>query len=147
MVDTVTEFYNGFAEDYHLIFADWDSAIDRQSMVLNELIQGNLSDSSNSQLSLLDCSCGIGTQAIGLARRGYAVTATDISPDSIQRAKRESESRGIKIAFGVADFRKLKSDVPGEFDVVLSADNATPHLQSDNDLHLAGQNMYKRQVS
>ncbi|WNQ10804.1 methyltransferase domain-containing protein [Paenibacillus aurantius] len=144
MKDTVTKFYDDFAEDYHLIHGDWDSAIDRQSMILNNLIRVNLSDSRNGQISLLDCSCGIGTQAIGLAKHGYVVTATDISPASIQRAIRESESRGIKIAFGVADFRTLISDVPGEFDVVLSADNAIPHLQSDDDLNLAGQNMYSK---
>lgn len=144
MKDTVTEFYDDFAEDYHLIFADWDSAIDRQSIVLNDLILSNLANSSKSQILLLDCSCGIGTQAIGLAKRGYVVTATDLSPASIQRAKRESESRGIKISFGVSDFRTLKSDVPGEFDVVLSADNAIPHLQSNDDLYLAGQNMYSK---
>jgi 2-polyprenyl-3-methyl-5-hydroxy-6-metoxy-1,4-benzoquinol methylase len=113
-------------------------------MILNNLIRVTLSDSRNGQISLLDCSCGIGTQAIGLAKNGYVVTATDLSPASIQGALRESESRGIKIAFGVADFRTLISDVPGEFDVVLSADNAIPHLQSDDDLILAGQNMYSK---
>lgn len=140
----MAEFYDNWAEAYHLIFADWDSAIDRQSRILNDIIRGNLSDSSNSQISLLDCSCGIGTQAIGLARRGYLVTATDLSPACIQRAKREAESRRTKIAFGVADFRTLNSDVPGEFDVVLSADNAIPHLQSDDDLYVAGQNLHSK---
>lgn len=90
-------------------------------------------------LTLLDCSCGIGTQAIGLAKRGFTVTATDLSSVAIQRAKRESQSFGVEIDFGVADFRSLETDVTGKFDIVLSADNALPHLISDDDLYLAEQ--------
>jgi len=37
-MDTVTEFYDDFAEDYHLDFADWDSSMDHQSMVLNDAV-------------------------------------------------------------------------------------------------------------
>ena len=76
----------------------WDSSIDHQSMVLNDLIRSNIPNPGNSKISLLDCSCGIGTQAIGLAKREYLVTATDLSAASIQRAKREAESRGNRVA-------------------------------------------------
>jgi len=142
--ESVMKFYDDLSEDYHLIYSNWDCAIERQSKILNRLIKDNLPHLNNSPISLLDCSCGIGTQAIGLAKRGYRVTATDLSPASIKRAVRESESRGVNITFGVADFRSLKKDVSGEFDVVISVDNAIPHLQSDDDLQLAGQNMYSK---
>lgn len=36
-------------------------------------------------IKLLDCSCGIGTQAIGLALVVYNVTATDLSEKAIKR--------------------------------------------------------------
>ena len=35
---------------------------------------------------VLDCSCGIGTQAIGLALRGHRVTGTDLSFRAAARA-------------------------------------------------------------
>lgn len=144
MKDSVLEFYDDLAEDYHLIFASWNDAISRQGNILNKFIRSKLINSTIIGISLLDCSCGIGTQAIGLAKHGFIVTATDLSPVSIERAKRESASFGVDINFGVADLRSLETDVSGEFNVVLSADNAIPHLQSDDDLYLAGRNMYSK---
>lgn len=43
---------------------------------------------------MLDASCGIGTQAIGLARAGFTVTATDISLVSVERCAREAAAAG-----------------------------------------------------
>lgn len=142
--DSVLKFYDELAEDYHLIFVDWHLAIARQSEILYKIIQSKLNLSSTRQVSLLDCSCGIGTQAIGLANYGFHVTATDISAVSVKRAKKEAARYGVKINFGVADFRKLNTNVSGLFDIVLSADNAIPHLLTDKDLHKACQNMYEK---
>ena len=51
--------------------------------------------------SVLDCSCGIGTQAIGLALHGHRVHATDLSPVSVDCARRESAEFGVAMTFGV----------------------------------------------
>jgi len=93
-------------------------------------------------MRLLDCSCGIGTQAIGLARQGYFVTGSDLSPQAIWRAQREAETRRLTISFEVADMRSLATDVAGSFDVVVSIDNAISHLQDDHDLRRACTGMY-----
>jgi glycine/sarcosine N-methyltransferase len=82
---------------------------------------------------VLDCSCGIGTQAIGLALKGFTVTGTDISKVSVARARVEAVRLGAPVVLGVADFGDLRG-VTGPFDVVLSADNALPHLLTDADL-------------
>ena len=82
---------------------------------------------------VLDCSCGIGTQAIGLSLRGYRVRGTDISEGSIERGRAEARRLGADVVFGVADFRHLDS-VPGGFDVVISCDNALPHLLDDAEI-------------
>lgn len=79
-----------------------------------------------------------------MANHGFKVTGTDISPVSIARAIKEAESLGDKINFGVADFRSLERDISGAYDVVLSADNAVPHLLTDEDLLLAVRNMYSK---
>ncbi|SHN62059.1 Methyltransferase domain-containing protein [Paenibacillus sp. ov031] len=144
MKDSVLKFYDEIAEDYHLIFADWNQSILQQAQILDQVIQSKLTHSTTQTLSLLDCSCGIGTQAIGLAKYGYNVSATDVSPDSVKRAEKEAASRGVNINFGVADFRSLDTDLTGAFDIVLSADNATPHLLTDGDLHKAFQNIYTK---
>jgi glycine/sarcosine N-methyltransferase len=142
--DSVLRFYDDLAEDYHLIFADWNHAISWQGEILNKLIRSKLKDYSKDNITVLDCSCGIGTQAIGLAASGYKVTATDLSTVSVDRAKKEATSFGVEIEFGVADFRSLEKDVAGVFDILLSADNAVPHLLTDEDLSLAVRNMYAK---
>lgn len=123
-VEMVVAFYDDFAPDYHLAYGgNWESAVERQGNALDALIQDELPGAR----SVLDCSCGIGTQAIGLARLGYHVVGTDISEGEIERARREAERLGVEASFAVADFRDL-SNIEGPFDVVISCDNAVPHL-------------------
>ncbi len=131
MDDPVVDFYDGLAADYHLVYADrWDEAVDRQGAALAKLIAAEHPHARD----VLDCSCGIGTQAIGLARHGYRVHGTDVSERSIARAREEAARLGADVSFGVADFRSLATTVAGDFDVVLSCDNAIPHLLDDADV-------------
>lgn len=120
-------FYDELADDYHLIFADWDASIARQAAIL----RGLLGDAR----TVLDAACGIGTQALGLAAAGFDVTATDLSPGAVARCAREAEARGLELrGTAVADLRTL--DV-GVFDAVVCMDNALPHLLTDEDLAAA----------
>jgi len=138
MQDAVLKFYESLADDYHLLFADWKKEVRRQGEVLNAFIRRHL---GMGPLTALDCSCGIGTQAIGLALYGYCVHATDASPAAIARARKEAEAFGVTLTFEVADFRALNAEVAGKFDVVLSCDNALPHLLTEADLLLAARQM------
>lgn len=140
MPASVREFYDRFADDYHLIYEDWHHEVRRQGAVLDRLLRSYLGAGS---LRVLDCACGIGTQAIGLARRGHQVTATDVSERSVERARDEAKAFGVEVDFGVADFRDL-SEVSGTFDVVLACDNALPHLITDAELGEAAASMRAR---
>lgn len=125
-------FYDALSSDYHLLFADWDAALEWQSRVLEAALRPALGAGS---WDLLDASCGIGTQALGLAGRGHRVVASDVSAASIERLRREATARGIALAgVEVADMRALGAAVPGPFDAVLSCDNALPHLLTDAEL-------------
>jgi SAM-dependent methyltransferase len=141
MTDEVRDFYNALADDYHLIFADWEASIERQMSVLGALIADQLGPGAE---DVLDCACGIGTQAIGLARLGHRVHATDLSPRAVARLGRELEQRGLTAETGVADLRTLDTDVAGDFDVVLALDNALPHLPDLADLDRAVAEMAKK---
>jgi SAM-dependent methyltransferase len=130
MPSPVVEFYDGLAADYHLVYGDvWDDAVAGQGAALDHLINGLRPQARD----VLDCSCGIGTQAIGLALRGYRVRGTDISRRSVERARDEASRLGADVSFAVADFRDLGT-VDGEFDVVISCDNAIPHLLDDHEV-------------
>jgi glycine/sarcosine N-methyltransferase len=131
VADPVRAFYDGLAADYDLIFTDWEAAIARQAALFDRLIGAA---SGGSARDLLDCACGIGTQALGLAGLGYRVTASDLSPQAIARAGQEARKRRLELRLLVADMRRLDRLVSGTFDVVLAADNALPHLLSAEDL-------------
>ena len=132
-------FYNNLAEHYHLIYENWDEAIERQAAVLVPLLEERVGPGP---LRVLDCACGIGTQTIGIARRGHTVVACDASEAAVRRAEREARHRTLEVQFAVADMRTM-SDLPeGDFDVALAADNALPHLLSDEDLTRAVKNVF-----
>jgi len=71
--------------------------------------------------SVLDIGTGTGAYAIPLAKRGYTVTAVDLSPKLLEVCQKRVAEEGLedKVAFLVADARDL-SDVAGNtFDAVL----------------------------
>jgi SAM-dependent methyltransferase len=128
------DFYDDLASEYHLLFGDWWSAALHHA----EVISGLLVDHGVAEGSrLLDCTCGIGTQALPLAALSYDVTATDISARSIERARAEAESRNLRLRFAVADVRRVDQAIDGPFDAAISCDNALPHLLTDGDLDQA----------
>ncbi len=134
------QFYDQLADDYHLIFADWKESVQQQGAILNKLIK---EQGFKPPAKLLDCSCGIGTQAIGLALQGYDIQGTDLSTKSISRAKKEAKNFGVDINFQPADFRKLSQIIKEQFEIVITCDNSLPHLLTDKDLALAIKNIYK----
>lgn len=135
-----SRFYDEIADVYHLIYADWEQSIARQADTLDSIIRDRLGVGTK---SLLDTSCGIGTQALGLSQKGYAVTGSDISVRAVERARREAEKRSLSIAFGVTDVRQCDEAHSSQFDVVLSADNSIPHLLTDRDIRTAFQAMFR----
>ena len=119
------DFYNSLAENYHLIFEDWEASMARQSAALAPILTG-----LNAR-SILDCACGIGTQSLGLAQCGFQVTGTDSSGPAVDRARREAIDRSLPITFVVADMLDLPA---AEYDTVICIDNALPHFQSQQEL-------------
>ncbi|WP_286828183.1 MULTISPECIES: class I SAM-dependent methyltransferase [Kordiimonas] len=124
---TTNDFYDPMAPFYHLIHGDWEASITRQSKALDQIIK----DTWGRAETVLDVTCGIGTQALGLAGLGYDVTASDLSSTAVERAKAEAEKRGLSIDFSVADMCKVHEAHQDKFDIVMSADNAVTHLLSE----------------
>jgi ubiquinone/menaquinone biosynthesis C-methylase UbiE len=58
-------------------------------------------------LRAIDMGCGEGRDSIFLAKRGFCVTAVDVSRSAVQRAKSWSKREGLPIDFIVADVANL----------------------------------------
>jgi SAM-dependent methyltransferase len=135
----MNDFYDRMAPLYHLIFPDWDVSIERQAEQLAGIIHRRWGIGAT---SVLDVACGIGTQSIGLARRGFHVTASDLSAGAVERAKIEAQRRGVEIDFSVADMRAVHDHHGRQFDVVIACDNSIPHLLNDDEILLALRQMH-----
>jgi len=129
-VDT-RAFYDELADDYDALHIDWRASVRTQGEVLDRLIRSELGDAPQ---RVLDCACGIGTQAIGIALQGHDVLATDLSPGAVRRAAAEATIMGARLATGVADFTRLADEVEGTFACVLACDNSVAHLHTDDEL-------------
>lgn len=132
------DFYDALTPLYHLIYPNWQHSVQLQGEQLDQIIRSQWPGHH----SVLDVSCGIGTQTLGLAQRGYALTASDLSPREIERARREAQQRGLAINFSVADMRAAHNVHGTGFDLVVSCDNSVPHLLTDDDLLLAFQQFW-----
>ena len=143
MSDPATDFYDALSPFYHDNMGwDWDTVMRHEGKLLGELI--GQESSSGTASAVLDCACGIGTQAIGLAMQGHRVHGTDLSPVSVDCARSEAERLGVDMTFGIADFRNLGNTVTDRFDIVMACDNAIAHCLSDVDLAAAAASMKSR---
>jgi glycine/sarcosine N-methyltransferase len=131
MASSVSGFYNDFAGDYHLLFEDWEASMTRQAAAIASILERECAAAGT---TVLDCACGIGTQALGLARLGFCITGADVSAGAVQRARSEAAARKLSIPFYVADMRNLDEVPAAGFDAVICLDNALPHLLSEADL-------------
>lgn len=75
---------------------------------------------------VLDCACGTGTLAVGLALRGFEVTASDASEAMVERTRALADARGVEVASAVATWDALEG---GRHDAVLCVGNSITHAR------------------
>ncbi len=132
--DKIKSFYDNMATQYDMLFQDWLKTTKIQAKILDKIFK---SYDFNESAKLLDCACGIGTQAIGLAMLGYNVTASDLSDGELQEAGKRARENGVNVSFKQANFCKLSEVFSNKFNIVIAMDNALPHMLSKENLHCA----------
>ena len=132
--DVTQTFYDSMASQYDKFYQDWNTTAKEEAVFLDGIFRKRGFDRS---ARILDCACGIGTQAIGLAALGYSVTASDISAGEIEEAKKRADENGVSLRFEQADFRALSDVFTEQFDIVIAMDNALPHMLTAEDLEKA----------
>ncbi len=88
--------------------------------------------------TILDFSCGTGSQVFFLNKFGYKVTGVDFSPPLLEIARKKARRENVSITFLDGDMRKLEV---GKFDAVITIFNAIGHL-SKTDFNRTLQNIY-----
>lgn len=133
-MNIIQTFYDNLATHYDKLFLDWQSTTREQALILDKLFRRNGFGPAS---SILDCACGIGTQAIGLAALGYSVTASDISEGELSEARKRAANSQASISFHRADFCALSETFSETFDIIIAMDNALPHMLTHTALESA----------
>lgn len=75
--------------------------------------------------TVLDMTCGTGSQVFYLAERGYQVVGSDFSPALLEMARSKADAMNKDITFIDGDMRNLQA---GKFDAIITIFNAIGHL-------------------
>ena len=121
----IQTFYDQLASQYDKLFQDWPATVREQAAILDRIFKNH---GFGTDAHVLDCACGIGTQAIGIALLGYDVSASDISRAELAQARERAEANGARLRFFNADFCALDCVFSQQFDIIMAIDNALPHM-------------------
>jgi SAM-dependent methyltransferase len=75
---------------------------------------------------VLDCACGTGTLAVGLALRGFEVSASDASAEMVARTRALAAEHGVRLDVATRVWEELDG---GPFDAVFCVGNSITHAQ------------------
>jgi len=125
-----TDLYTDLAADYEWLFSD--------DVVGSSPVLGATSPGSRDLLGaaittlvpgapVLDCACGIGADAIALARRGFKVTATDGSSSMVARARRRLAPYSDQVSVIQSQWEHLPDKLTERFDLAICLGNAIVH--------------------
>jgi glycine/sarcosine N-methyltransferase len=127
---TVDDSYADLARDYEWLFPDEvigeGGPVGATSPGSQDLLEGILATMPPGA-RVLDSACGIGADAMALARRGFTVTASDGSAGMVAEARRRSSRFGIELEITQSSWQALPQRLPGPFDLVLCLGNSIVH--------------------
>ena len=122
--------YADLARDYEWLFPDevidGSGPVGATSPGSKDLLAGIL-ETLPPGARVLDSACGIGADALALARSGFNVTASDASASMVAEARRRCRQFGVEMDIIQSSWQDLPERVPGAFELVLCLGNAIVH--------------------
>ena len=119
--------YNSLASVYDY-FVNWKSRLAFEKPFLLENLSKLGKDPS--AIRVMETACGTGQHALALAREGYSVSGSDLSPQMVEMASAHARESGLAVPFRIAGFGQIAlvfADVE-KFDAVLCLGNSLPHV-------------------
>jgi SAM-dependent methyltransferase len=114
------------SENYLKIYSHRDES---EAQRLVELITKNINLKSNSKI--LDMACGSGRHAIIFAKKGFDVTAVDLSERLLSEAKENADQNSVKIDFVLTDI--LDFETTRRFNLALNLFTSFGYFDDDED--------------
>ena len=121
---------------YNLGAKDYDAFNEQQSAIINKTLEALLK--KHNVKTVLDLTCGTGSQVFWLAQRGFHVVGSDINANMLKVARAKEREKKLGIKFIKGDMRTTKA---GTFDAVITIFNSVGHL-TKNDFEKAIQNVH-----
>lgn len=119
--------YSVLAEIYDAVMKDVD--YEAWADYIDEIIMMHHHEARD----ILELACGTGTMALSMDELGYYnITATDISPEMIEKAKKKANDAGSDVKFKTLDF--LNIDLNQTFDAVFMVFDSLNYLHSKEDI-------------
>ncbi|MGE3318778.1 MAG: class I SAM-dependent methyltransferase [Candidatus Berkiella sp.] len=115
---------------------EYDAFNEANSKVTNQTIETLLKNYKVK--SVLDLTCGTGSQVFWLLKRGFAVVGSDINANMLKMARTRAKTEKRAVKFIKGDMRTSKI---GQFDAVITIFNAIGHL-TKSDFEKAIRNIY-----
>jgi len=126
-----------YAEVYDTLYHDKD--YERECDYITGLFSAH---GKSRPVSILDIACSTGGHAIPLARRGFTVTAQDISSGMVDIGQQKADKLEVKITWhpgtAMQDF-----SLDERFDVIICPFSAIDYILTDDDLHKTFNNVHK----
>ena len=122
----MTEIRHGKIPDWYNKDSEYEEALHEDtpnSITTNRTIEKILK--KYKAKTVLDLTCGTGSQVFWLLKRGYQVTGSDISRGMLKIAERKAKKEKISIKFLRGDMRTINV---GKFDAAMTIFNAIGHL-------------------
>lgn len=111
------------ASHYNKESESYDAFNEARSAVINFTVEQILK--KYNAKTVLDLTCGTGSQVFWLAQRGFTVTGSDINAKMLKIARDKAKKEKLDLQFINGDMRTVHA---GEFDAVITIFNAIGHL-------------------
>lgn len=125
------------ASHYDTAAKDYDAYNEENSKQTNKQVESRLK--KHRVMSVLDLTCGTGSQVLWLAKRGYDVVGVDVNEKMLNMARKKAKKEGLAIPFTKGDMR---TSSVGSFDAVITIFNAVGHL-TKSDFKKSIRNIHK----
>lgn len=116
-------YYNKRAQYY-------DQFNEDSSKATNSILEKILKEHNVS--TVLDLTCGTGSQVFWLIDAGFQVVGSDINPSMLKIAKQKAKLKNLKVTFLQGDCRNIRA---GQFDAAITIFNAIGHLTREDFQH------------